>query len=193
METNQSKFKKRRIIFIMIIIPVIILLVIIGINLDPTQNNYPNNSENVSSNIISRDINSFLPTREEIPTEFQIDSNSNGTISLSKVLGIYGATESIETIIISISNFSSEEEAQNQYSSQVNSIKSAGGYSSLSIPSKSTCFAYTEDYGLSAKLATILCYNKNILFSIEGQTDNSLKSSNNDVKIMLSIIDGKIK
>ncbi|VVB83633.1 Uncharacterised protein [uncultured archaeon] len=159
--------------------------------------------------VTSENLEDFFPTREEIPTEFEGNAiptnldissiqNANGlksakSMSIDKILAVYSTTASDISLDISIYEFTSEEQAKSYYDNSVSSIKSDGGYTQLSISSRATCFGYTEDDGLSAKFATIECYNKNIYFEIDGVSSNTLKKPDSDVKKMVSIIDGKIK
>lgn len=164
---------------------------------------------NTNSAVISGNLESFFPIRSEIPTEFtstpisDLDiskdisniENAEGLKSV-KSMGInkIEGTMSYIDVDMLIYEFSSQEQAKNYYEFFVNKIKQTGGYSEMSVSSRATCFGFTENYGISAgQFANVFCYNKNIYFEVWGASGYTLKKPNNDVKTMLSIIDGKIK
>jgi len=185
------------------IIAFLLVFIIIGA-LIPEDETTKSSNGSTNSAVISGTLDSFFPTREEIPTEFTITPISNLDISnienaegvkSAKSMSINKLEGSMGVIAVDmvIDEFSSQEQAKNYYESLVNGQKQAGGYSEMSVSSKATCFGYTEDYGLSAQFANVLCYNKNVFFEVSGTSSNTFKKSNNDVKTMLSVIDEKIK
>jgi hypothetical protein len=202
-EKKRNWFRRHWLIVTITIIALIIASSFINNSFNPKQDS--NNSESkINSAVVSGSLESFFPIRSEIPTEFTITPISDSDItniknaeglksvksmSIDKIEGSMGSI----VIDMTIDEFSSQEQAKKYYDFLVNEHKQAGGYSEMSISSHSTCFGYTEDYGISAQYANVLCYNKNIWFEVAGVSGNTFKKPNNDVKTMVSIIDGKIK
>jgi hypothetical protein len=200
---EKKKWYKRWWVWVLIVFGVFIFIGIFS----PSENNTsssgtkPISEGSTNSAVISGNLESFFPTREEIPTEFAggtitdlVVANVTGlnqakSMSIEKIEGTMGAI----VIDMFINEFSSQEQAKSYYDFLVNEKKQAGGYSEMSVSSHSTCFGYTEDYGISAQYANVLCYNKNVYFEVDGVSASTFKKPNNDVKTMLSIIDGKIK
>lgn len=201
---QKSWFRRHWILLTIIVIALIIASSFINNSFNPKQNSNGSGG-NTNSAVISGNLESFFPTRSEIPTEFTTAPISNldianienaegiksaKSMSIDKIEGSMGYI----TVDMFIDEFSSQEQAKNYYDFLVNKQRQAGGYSEMSVSSKATCFGYTEDYGISGgQFANVLCYNKNIYFEVDGVSGNTLKKPNNDVKTMLSIIDGKIK
>ena len=204
-EKKKSWFRRHWILTIILIIAIISIISAIANNSSNPKQDSNSSETKTDSAVVSGNLESFFPTREEIPTEFRggaIPSDKNIS-SVQNAVGLEQAKSMfVEKIIggngvislkVNIYEFLSKDNAQNYYDSLVNEKKESGGYTKLSVSSRATCFGYSEDYSYSVGMAEFLCYNKNIFFSVNGLSANTLENSNSDVKNIISIIDGKIK
>ncbi len=149
--------------------------------------------------LITSPVDNILPTRNEIPTEFVIDSPEDISASVSasnleeakiistnKIEGSFGAI----SVSYSVYKFSTLESAQGYYNSVVNDIVQSGGYSEIKL--SDSCFGYKEDYGFQAKAGSGICLEKNVVFSVDFSSANTFKNPDDFIKDGIKLLDKKV-
>jgi len=153
--------------------------------------------------LITISLSDMFPTRNDIPTEFTFDKTediiinaagfeSGKRLSISKIVGtvVMGGI----FIDFDIYRFSTIDDAEAYYNSIVNEVKSAGGYSelSVSVAPASKCFAYKEEYGFEAKFGISNCVKRNVVFITSVTASQTYERVDSYTKDMTKIFDGKI-
>jgi hypothetical protein len=143
----------------------------------------------------------ILPTRDDIPTEFTIDTKKDTldktgfqygvALMAEKVVGDY--SPGLIDIYFYVYNFTSASDAKSYYQERVDEVKNNGGYTKISISTSSECFSYKEDYGFyEGRFRTSLCNKGNIYFSVEVVAAETYESIDSYIKDMTLLVDGKV-
>lgn len=159
--------------------------------------------------LITKSAVEMLPTPEELPTEFTIgeikDITENMTknafgfesgkmLSIDKYkilgIGVYDYT----SVDFGVYKFSAINYARSFFDSNVNNVKSSGGYAKLSFSTDAECFSWKTDYGYeTGKIGESICKKKNVVFWISVSMVNTWKQPDSTVKDMTLIVDRKVK
>ena len=153
--------------------------------------------------LITKSLSDMLPTRNDIPTEFTFDETEDVTIDVNgfesgKRLSISKIVGQVVSGIIYISfdayRFSTIDDAEAYYNSIVNEVKSAGGYTelSVSVAPASKCFAYKQDYGFQARFGISNCVKRNIVFTTLVTTTQTYEKIEGYTKDMTKLFDSRI-